>query len=376
MTDRVAAGLPRFRHLLVAREAAVILAVLIVLLGALPAFLSRMQPDTAWLLYATERMLDGARLYVDLIEVNPPLIIWLDTIPVALARGLGTTSELMFTALVLALVLMSAGWSRALLARLFPGRPILVRCLALLILFVLLPLTREDYGQREHLFLALALPYIWITALRTAGASVGRIESWAAGLAAGIGIGLKPYFVLLWIALELFMIVCSSRKLPRLRPESLAVVGVGCAYLLTVALVTPAYFGVVRVMAGPYLAFLSNSIATTALLGDGAQIPIVVVLAFLALRAQGERCSPVDVSVGDVRVVARRCTSAEGLALPLLPSPEPECASLRGHHRRLAACAAQLGQAYVRGRMCRCRVLRRGVGHRSLCASDARSARP
>ena len=29
--------------------------------------------DTAWYLYATRAWLDGAQLYVDIVEVNPPL---------------------------------------------------------------------------------------------------------------------------------------------------------------------------------------------------------------------------------------------------------------------------------------------------------------
>ena len=33
--------------------------------------------DVAWFLHVAQRVLDGARLYVDVIEINPPLVAWL-----------------------------------------------------------------------------------------------------------------------------------------------------------------------------------------------------------------------------------------------------------------------------------------------------------
>src|SRR4029077_2389608 len=35
-------------------------------------------PDMAFLLYAAGRLLDGATLYRDVVEINPPLVIWLN----------------------------------------------------------------------------------------------------------------------------------------------------------------------------------------------------------------------------------------------------------------------------------------------------------
>ena len=45
--------------------------------------------DVAWYLVATDRFLDGARLYRDIIEVNPPLVFYLTVPPVAVARLTG-----------------------------------------------------------------------------------------------------------------------------------------------------------------------------------------------------------------------------------------------------------------------------------------------
>jgi hypothetical protein len=278
-----------FRAFLEDSRRVAILGAAVLVLGAIPAFTSRLQPDTAWLLYAAEHMLDGARPYVDLVEINPPLILWLDALPVMIARIVGLPSALVFNTMVLALVLLSTVWCERLLEYLLPTRIALRHYVALLILFALAPLSRGDFGQREHLFVALAMPYILLTAVRTDGLSVGRWHALCVGAAAGLGIALKPYFMLLWVCLEAAVLLAGPKRRPRFREESLAVVGVGVVYILSVVEWTPEYFQVVRTMAGPYYTFLSNSLQTTALLGDGAQLPIIAMLAYFTLRADTER---------------------------------------------------------------------------------------
>ena len=44
--------------------------------------------DKNWLLVGTRMMLEGKKLYVDIIEVNPPLILWLYSMPVWLSMHL------------------------------------------------------------------------------------------------------------------------------------------------------------------------------------------------------------------------------------------------------------------------------------------------
>lgn len=264
------------------------MAMVVVLAGAIPALAGRLQPDTAWLLYASDHMLRGSRLYVDLVETNPPLIVWLDAVPVLAGRLLRVPSGPVYMVLTLALALVSAASCAGLLRRILPEAPLLRRFLWLLILGALLPLARLDFGQREHLFLALALPYVLLTVLRLHGASVSAREAWVTGIAAGVGIALKPYFVLLWLTLEVLIRTAGARgRGPR--PESLAIVAVGVAYLVAVVIVAPEYFHIVRLMGAAYHTFLQNPIITTALLGDGAQLPLFAFLAYLALRADAQQ---------------------------------------------------------------------------------------
>jgi hypothetical protein len=277
--------------------AASLLAALIVALGVLPAALGRVQPDTGWYLYSAGRVLDGQRLYVDLVEVNPPLIVWLDTAPVALGRLLHVPPDLVLTALVLALVAASVTSVGPLLRQIFPASAGLRQILVLTALFVLLPLPRLDFAQREHLLLALVFPYVLLTAVRAMKGSVGWTVAAAIGAAAGVGIALKPHFVLLWIGLEVGLWRTSLRSWPRPRPESVAVVVIGAIYLSCVVLWTPEYFAVVRLMAAPYFGFLRNSLLVTALAGDGALLPLAALLVVVALR-RSARTRPVWVVVG------------------------------------------------------------------------------
>ena len=74
------------------RVATLTLTLIFALLGLLPQALSRTLPDIAFPLWAAERMQHGARLYVDILEINPPLFIWVDLPLVWLSRVTGLES--------------------------------------------------------------------------------------------------------------------------------------------------------------------------------------------------------------------------------------------------------------------------------------------
>src|SRR5208283_133848 len=65
-------------------------------LAAVPVFLGVLNPDGSCLLNEAERVLDGAVLYSDIVELNPPLIVWLNLLPVLAARLLGCSQVLAF----------------------------------------------------------------------------------------------------------------------------------------------------------------------------------------------------------------------------------------------------------------------------------------
>ena len=67
-------------------------------LGLLAELRTYARPDTGFLLDAAARVLDGSRLYVDVVEINPPLIVALNIPAVLVGRLLGISDILVYRA--------------------------------------------------------------------------------------------------------------------------------------------------------------------------------------------------------------------------------------------------------------------------------------
>src|SRR5689334_10833597 len=63
--------------------------------------------DVSWWLLVSERVLDGQRLYVDILETNPPMAGSVYVLAVALARAIGIRSETATYVLIFALIATS-----------------------------------------------------------------------------------------------------------------------------------------------------------------------------------------------------------------------------------------------------------------------------
>ncbi len=259
-------------------------------LGAGAQFSSHVIPDTAWSLYVAERLLAGSRLYVDIIEVNPPLIIWLTLVPAWLSGLLGVSDVFLYRVGVIVLCLGSVGLCARVLRLAVPREDVALRRLVLLlVLFAALPAAREDFGEREHLLLALTCPYVLLAAARARRAPVPGGLGIMVGLLAGLGIALKPYFVTLWLALESWLFFAAKIRGIRKRIEGLVIVLVGVGYLGTVLLMTPEYPAIVGALGSTYFRYLTNGVALTVITGDGTAIGLFALLAYLALRPTSRR---------------------------------------------------------------------------------------
>jgi hypothetical protein len=115
------------------------LALVIVTLAAQRARLA--EPDIAYMLYAAGRVLDGARLYRDVVDINPPPIFGLNLLVVWLARATSLPDLLLYrlgVAVVLGAALLFV--SRLLAAYVLDGRPAARRYLLLALCLALFPL--------------------------------------------------------------------------------------------------------------------------------------------------------------------------------------------------------------------------------------------
>ena len=239
--------------------------------GVVPALVNPVNGDIAWLLYAARRVAEGATLYVDLIEINPPLIVWLSIPAVWLADLLGTSMMTAFTVYVLAIAAGSLMLVNRVL-RVGSGlEPASRRGFVALFTLAAITLSGIMFGQREQLMLLATAPYAVLVAARTRGRATSPRTAAGVGVLGGIGFAIKPHFVLVWLALEvLAWFESSDRRV--LRPEVLGVVAAGGLYVLAVVLFASEYFTMVQRLGAAYAGFRQEG------LGELAATPFTVAL--------------------------------------------------------------------------------------------------
>jgi hypothetical protein len=157
--------------------------------------------DVAWLLDAGSRWFHGQRLYVDIVELNPPLIFY----DMALLTA-GTWSKAAYLAGVCTAIFVSCLW-----------------CERRWIAFAALSLPAlEPFGQRDHLALIAVLPYL-----------VADRPTWRMGVWMFTGAALKPHLLLIPLGAAMW------RR--RLDPALVVLGGLVAAYAVFIALVHPVY---------------------------------------------------------------------------------------------------------------------------------------
>src|SRR5436190_21788009 len=95
---------------------------LLVALGLAAELRSYMGADAGFLLDEAARVLSGARLYTDLIEMNPPLIVVLNMAAVLLARLFGVPEIVAYRVGCIVLLLGALALAAWLLRRLLPDQ--------------------------------------------------------------------------------------------------------------------------------------------------------------------------------------------------------------------------------------------------------------
>lgn len=219
--------------------------VLLPALWTLENLLPPLNFDVAAILEFSEQWLSGQRLYVDLVDVNPPLIFLLEMVPVLLARLVGLDAPTWMAILTMAL----AGLGIALFQRLSSAmerRDIAFErtLVPLTALFVLLVLPFEGFAQREHLVMIMALPYLRLAALRLDGRTVEPRLGVAIAVFAALGIAIKPHFLPAAALIELYVLfaVGPRKGFRDYVPWTMGATWI--AYLVFVLVLTPEYFTV------------------------------------------------------------------------------------------------------------------------------------
>jgi len=233
-----------------------ILYVVIPLLIGASAWVHVMLPaesDKGWLLHAAHRWLEGGRLYVDIFEVNPPLIVMLYALPVWVSTHVaGLADSEALAGLGLAICALSA-WAGTCVIRLHPafaGNTAKQIKFALLLGLIFVFYTKQSYFfDREHILLVLIFPYV----LRFMPSLAERTPSLRLriiiGCMAAVGFCVKPHTIIIFAALQLFTLLRTRSFAALLSLENRIIAALGVLYVLSIWIFTPEYFQTVLPMA-------------------------------------------------------------------------------------------------------------------------------
>jgi hypothetical protein len=162
--------------------------------GAILQLSSPTTPDVSWLFVVDEKLLAGARLYVDIIETNPPMSAMLYMPAVLLQKATGVSADVLQVWLTLALMAGSLGLTAHIL------RQVCERAEAARIIvagaFVLVNVPMFTFSEREHFATALMLPSLALLTARMQGRDIALLSRLLIGVGAGLAVTIKPHFAL------------------------------------------------------------------------------------------------------------------------------------------------------------------------------------
>jgi len=289
---------PRFTHLPSWLNVYALLTI-IFLLAMLAIILSNplnTNNDVSLFLQIGAKILDGQRPYVDFFEINLPTIQYLSAIPVLLSRPL-TINAITTFQLGMWLLLLYASFTSAYLVRRGLSAPsqngflIWVAPLSLvtvsLVTFGLEPGMPINFGQREHVFFLLFLPYVLTRWVRGNGVSVPAAVAFGIGFLAAMGVTIKPHFIVFPVIQELYWLF--KRRQPRslyAQPEiygAAAFVALALIYVTFNFDVVQAYVGsVIPITSAGYGAYGGSSAAS--LIRENLDLLILVLALVIPTR--------------------------------------------------------------------------------------------
>jgi hypothetical protein len=192
--------------------------------------------DVSWLLVAGERVLDGERLYVDIVEINPPMAVFAYLPAIAFARATGLDSAVVTDGLVLTLAAVSLLVACRILRLSAKLDHVRLSVLAVWAVVVVAILPMNVFAQREHIALLTFLPALAVYSLRS---NREPLPMWA------IPVAFKPYFAVPAIMCVAFAVVRSRSWRVLFSPENLITGGLVTMYAIFCYVHYPEYFTVI-----------------------------------------------------------------------------------------------------------------------------------
>jgi len=186
--------------------------------------------DVAAILDLAGRTLDGERLYVDIPEVNPPLIFFLAAAVVRASRHTGLSDLWLASMTALAWAGVAIVLAGRLLVRALSLSTADARALSGAALLVCTAGWAEHLGQREHIWFCATLPYLAALVLRGQGQRPTEPEALLTGAMAAVGFAFKPMFLGVALVGEVWLLVVRRDPRALVRREAQVLVASAITY--------------------------------------------------------------------------------------------------------------------------------------------------
>ena len=169
--------------------------------------------DISWLVHLSGRVLGGEKLYTWIMESNPPFIVFFNFPAVVIAKVASLKNIYGYYLYVYLIIIISLLTVYKLSATTIGSLSLRSRQLFYLtLIFIIFSIPYRDFGQREHLAMVLILPYLFSVPARLNNAAISMPWLIIAGLFAGLGFALKPFFIIIWLAVEIYTFFNNSAK--------------------------------------------------------------------------------------------------------------------------------------------------------------------
>lgn len=195
--------------------------------------------DVVWQFWVARQLVNGASLYRDIWEINPPLWFW-SAVPI---HRLAALLHVPPVRLLVIIIVVAGTLSALLIGHLGRFVSPAVRFATMILAFWLAVVTPlYDFGQREQLALICALSYAALIAHRSAGRTVPTGLALLVGMAAAYAFALKHYFIVIPMMLEVWLMIHNRPQRQVVRPETVVLVLAALLYGVAVVVCTPAFF--------------------------------------------------------------------------------------------------------------------------------------
>jgi hypothetical protein len=219
--------------------------------------------DVSWLIHASSRWFAGGSYSQDFFDPDPPMILYL-SLPVSLiAKQFSLSLTETFRGYLFCLCAISLLSCHQLLKSIFSVKDKLVsRFFLATIAFVFLLIPTYELGQRENLLLILMMPYLLCAHLRIENKNINRYFGIFIGLFAAFGFALKPYFIITFILLEIYVILRTKSILALVRSETLTIISILAIYAASLFIFYPDYLFIIIPYASRHYAGFNDSLKT------------------------------------------------------------------------------------------------------------------